>query len=89
MIVSVEYPEIIRATAVNRLSEQIYSKDDVNMMLDLLQDSSVMVRREAAISVANFNFDVSTQLKVLLDDPYRVVRIAAVRYFILNNIGWK
>ena len=81
-----KYPEIIRATAVNILGKQLQSSQDLDLLKEMLNDLSPMVRKEAVSALAETNNNFSNEIEKRLDDSIRTVRIAAARYFILHNL---
>ena len=86
LIIQTDFPEIVRATAVNLLSNQIYSKNELNVVLKMLEDKSPLVRREAIMTLVNMGQGYENAIEPRLNDSIRTVRIAAARYFVLNNI---
>lgn len=81
-----DFPELIRATATNVLGERLQTNKDVEFIVEMLNDSSAMVRREAILSLVNLGKGFSKEVENNLSDSIRTVRIAAARYFILNNL---
>jgi tetratricopeptide (TPR) repeat protein len=81
-----KYPEIARATAINNHINSQISYDDVLALTKFLNDSSVLVRREAisAMEIVG-NKDLSSFVKPLLKDSLRLVRISAARYFYMTD----
>ena len=80
------YPEIARATALKQYTNQPISYDEVLALTTYLKDSSAMVRTEtirALEKLGNTNF--SENIKPLLSDSIRIVRISGARYF--NTTG--
>ena len=86
LINSIKYPAIIRASAVNIFGKQIQSNEDINLLAKMLTDSSAMVRKEAISALSEIKTNLSGEIEKRLGDSIRTVRIAAARYFILNNI---
>ncbi len=86
LISQTDFPDIIRASAVNILSDQIYSPNELNIVLKMLEDKSPLVRREAIMTLVNIGKGYEKAIEPRLNDAIRTVRIAAARYFILNNI---
>jgi len=86
LIEDTTFPEIIRATAVNILGEHISGNKEVKLLVNMLKDSSALVRREAIMSLLNLGDGFFAQVQSSLSDSIRAVRIAAARYFILNKI---
>ena len=89
LIATISYPEIARATAMNAYSEQIRSQNDVDFIKGFLKDTSALVRQETILALSNTGLDMTKEFQYLLDDPIRLVRIAAARYYVLNNIPLK
>ncbi|MGY5849224.1 cytochrome c3 family protein [Salegentibacter sp. F14] len=86
LLENTNYPEIVRATAVRRLSDHILDKKGRDLIFDLLQDSSALVRNEAIkLSTLQGDIGISGYIQSLLNDPSRMVRISAANYFIRNQ----
>ncbi|WP_081208415.1 multiheme c-type cytochrome [Salegentibacter sediminis] len=80
------YPEIVRATAVRRLSDHILDEEGRDLVFNLLQDSSALVRNEAIkLSTLQGDIGISGYIESLLNDSSRMVRISAANYFIRNQ----
>ncbi len=77
-----KYPAIARATAVNQYGQRIVSAKELNGLLSYLNDPEALLRIETLKSlngIAPDNF--ANQIKPLLMDSLRSVRIAAAEYF--------
>ncbi len=82
-----KYPDIIRATALRYYADRQLQQREINLIQDLLHDSSTLVRNEAVRAFDNLGLeDMSTYIADLLDDEKRLVRISAARYFNTNNL---
>ena len=79
------FPEIMRASAVNRLGEMIGSAADIHFLAGQLGHSSPLIRREALLALSNAGWEAGEKAEPLLDDPVRTVRIAAARFFLLSG----
>ncbi len=80
------YPEIARATALKQYTNQPISHDEILALTAYLKDSSAMVRTEtirALEKLGNTNF--SENIKPLLYDSIRIVRISGASYFNLTG----
>ncbi|HEB61689.1 MAG TPA: tetratricopeptide repeat protein, partial [Bacteroidetes bacterium] len=89
LIQQTDFPQIIRATAVNILSGQIYTQNELNVVVKMLDDKSPLVRREAISALVNMGKGFENAIEPGLKDSVRTVRIAAARYFIMNNLKTK
>jgi len=90
------YPDIARATAVKQFASQPLSVEQINDLMLYLQDSSALVRNEVIIGLERINIPkIAENIKPLLNDSLRLVRISAARYFnmtnqdVLNNKNFK
>lgn len=81
-----DYPEIVRATALRRLSNHVLDEYGQTLVRKLLRDSSALVRTEAIrVSGMQGDEEISAYIQSLLEDPTRTVRISAANYFIKNQ----
>ncbi|MEI6865924.1 tetratricopeptide repeat protein [Flavicella sp.] len=87
LISSEGYPEISRATAMSHLITQRATREEVAKIAEKLNSSSALLRREAVTSIEKIR-DVSylNQIKPLLKDSVRSVRIAAVSYLVTLKV---
>lgn len=79
------FPEIARATAVQPYARQIDEPEELDLLESLLKDSSALVRREAVNMLDELSVPVEEEIKPLLSDTVRAVRIAAARYFVMRS----
>ena len=82
------YPEIIRATALEAYTNTQLSSEQINVMLRFVNDSSALVRSQTILALDKLNqYDFSENIKPLLTDSIRWVRINAARYLSMRNIS--
>jgi tetratricopeptide (TPR) repeat protein len=79
------FPEIARATAVQQFARQTDEPEELDFLIGLLKDSSALVRREVVNMLDELGVPVEEEIKPLLSDTVRAVRIAAARYFEMRN----
>ena len=85
-----EYPEITRATAINRYTEQQHTLNEKNNLHLFLKDSSALVRNEAVYAFERMQDEVlSNYIATLLTDSIRLVRISAARYINVKGLEAK
>ncbi len=81
------YPDVARATALNLYTNRNLTKQELDDITIYLKDSSALVRNETVDAFQRFNLvDKSSQIKPLLNDSIRLVRISAARYYTMNNL---
>jgi len=81
-----KYPEIARARALNEFANHQLSNDEVSGILLFLNDTSALVRNEAALAIAGTQRkNLQKYIEPLLQDTIRLVRLAAAQYF--NELG--
>lgn len=85
---NLEYPEIVRATALNRYGNNALSEEDLSRIQSYLNDLSPLVRKEAIIALStDYKEYIATKIEPLLLDSVRMVRISAASYFKNFNEG--
>lgn len=85
-----EYPEIVRATAINRYAEQQLTLDEKNDLHVFLKDSSALVRNEAVYAYERMQDEaLSNYIATLLTDSIRLVRISAAKYINVMGVDTK
>ena len=80
------YPEIVRATAIQYLSS--YSDKESNELIKSMLDNPEPIIRESAVNAFKENniMDLISTLSPILDDPIKIVRLAAAtRLFELDK----
>lgn len=83
-----EYPEIARATALNRYGNNVLSETEFAKIYKYLNDLSPLVRNEAVMALSTRNSEtVANSLKPLLMDSLRLIRISTANYFKSFNEG--
>lgn len=83
-----EYPEIVRATALNVYGNNVLTQDQLGKVLTYVNDISPLVRNEAVLALnKNNQLNVANGIKPLLMDSIRLVRISAANYFRTHNEG--
>jgi len=82
------YPDIVRATALNLYASQQLSLQELTALRKFLKDSSAMVRKEAIRAFEETETPgLSPTIEPLLLDSIRMVRISAARYFSSINLA--
>ena len=82
----INYPEIIRATALLQFSESQLSQEQIKLILNFIEDNSPLVRNQTILALDKLNsFDFSKYIEPMLLDSIRLVRISAARYFNMRN----
>ena len=83
-----EYPEIVRATALNRYGNNALTDNEFIKIYKYVNDVSPLVRNEAVMALSNRNNEtIANILKPLLMDSLRMIRITAASYFKSFNEG--
>jgi len=77
-----QYPEIIRASALNQYTNAPLTAQELNALSVYLKDSSVFIRNQAVMAFEKTsNAAVKSKIAPLLKDSVRSVRISAASYF--------
>ena len=81
------YPDIARATAVNRYASYPLNTQQIQNLIGYLNDSSSTVRNEVVrgMEVLN-NSEMSPNIAAMLQDSVRLVRISTAQYFNMMGI---
>ncbi|MDT0553441.1 multiheme c-type cytochrome [Urechidicola vernalis] len=81
------YPDIARATAVNRYASYPLNTQQIQKLVGYLNDSSSTVRNEVVrgMEVLN-NSEMSPNIAAMLQDSVRLVRISTAQYFNMMGI---
>ncbi len=83
-----DYPEIVRATALNLYGNRTLSVEESSRLQTYLNDLSPLVRKEAVVALSsNYDENISRSIEPLLLDSVRMVRISAASYFKSFNEG--
>jgi len=81
------FPQISRATALEQYFNHRLTEQDVQWVIQYLQDQNPLIRHENVLGLSTYaRPEINAQVKKLLNDSIRSVRIVAARYFLYNNI---
>ncbi len=82
-----KYPDIARARAIGEYGNLPLEIEDIRLLIPFLKDSSPIIRKESILALANADNEIiNKHIYPLLQDPVRMVRLAAMRYYILQKI---
>jgi tetratricopeptide (TPR) repeat protein len=85
-VANLNHPDIVRASALNYWSDNHLNEREIKEVLKFFTDKSPLVRNQAVLTIGKFkNADYSNEVKPLLQDSIRLVRLSAFRYFVMNN----
>lgn len=85
-VANLNHPDIVRASALNYWSNNHLNEREIKEVLKFFTDKSPLVRNQAVLTIGKFkNADYSNEVKPLLQDSLRLVRLSAFRYFVMNN----
>ena len=84
-----KYPDIMRATALDAYSNRPLAPEQVQAIVQFLNDSSALVRNQAVLALDKLQqMDFSENVRPMLLDTIRLVRISAARYFNMRNLDF-
>ena len=87
-LLSHENPEIVRASGLALFGRAITAQEEFDLIRPYCNDSSALVRHQAALVLGSAQDTIFAQdLTRMLGDSVRLVRLAAVRYFLMRGIA--